>query len=91
MYEYTGSVGMWYLSGDVVAQWRCGGSVGMWYLSGDVVAQWRCGSSVGRWWLRGDVVPLWGCGGSGYDGSIEDVETVEERSKQKSTYQVLVT
>jgi hypothetical protein len=35
-----GSVGMWWLSGDVVAQWGCGSSVEMWWLSGDVVAQW---------------------------------------------------
>jgi hypothetical protein len=47
-----GSVGMWWLSGDVAAQWGCGGSVGMWWLSGDVVAQWGCGGSVR------------GCGGS---------------------------
>jgi hypothetical protein len=39
--------GMWWLSGDVVAQWGCGGSVVMWWLSGDVVAQWGCGGSVG--------------------------------------------
>jgi hypothetical protein len=56
--------GMWWLSGDVVAQWGCGGSVGMWWLSGDVVAQWGCGSSVGMWWLRVDVVAQRGCGGS---------------------------
>jgi hypothetical protein len=40
-------MGMWWLSGDVVAQWGCGGSVG------------GCGGSVlGMWWLRwiGDVV-----------------------------------
>jgi hypothetical protein len=34
-------VGMWWLSGDVVAQ------LGMWWLSGDVVAHWGCGGSVG--------------------------------------------
>jgi hypothetical protein len=46
-----GSVGMWWLLGDVVAQWGYGGSVGMWWLSGDEVAQWGCGGSEGMWWL----------------------------------------
>ena len=31
---------MWWLSGDVVAKWRCVGLVVMWWLSGDVVAKW---------------------------------------------------
>jgi hypothetical protein len=52
-------VGMWWLSGDVVAlsgMWwlsrGCGSSVGMWWLSRG------CGGSVGMWWLSGDVVAL---------------------------------
>jgi hypothetical protein len=43
-------VGLWWLSGVVVAQWGCGGSVGLWWLSGVVVAQWGCGGPVGLWW-----------------------------------------
>jgi hypothetical protein len=49
-------VGMWLLSGDVVAQWDFGAFLGMWWLSGNVVAQWGCGGSAEMWWLSGDVV-----------------------------------
>jgi hypothetical protein len=52
-------VGMWWLSGDVVAEWGSGGSEGMWWLSGDVVAQRGCGGSVGMWWFSGDVGMWW--------------------------------
>jgi hypothetical protein len=53
---FVGSVGMWWLSGDLFAQWGCGGSVGICWLSGDVVAQWGFVGSVGMWWLAGDGV-----------------------------------
>ena len=58
-----GSVGMWWLSGDVVAQLRS-----LW-LIGDEMAHWRCGGLLEVWWLSGDrggsvdiVVAHWRCG-----------------------------
>jgi hypothetical protein len=32
-------MGMWWFSGDVVAQWECGSVEEMWWLNGDVVVE----------------------------------------------------
>jgi hypothetical protein len=45
--DVVAQLGMWWLSGDVVAQWDVVAQLGMWWLSGDVVAQWGCGDSIG--------------------------------------------
>ena len=49
---------MWWLSNDVVANWRCVGLVVMWWLSGDVAATVIECLVVIRW-ISGYVVAKW--------------------------------
>jgi hypothetical protein len=74
-----GSMGIFWLKGDVVAIWGCGGlwGFGCSIEHGDVLDYGELVAHMGMWWLNGAVVTQYECGSSiGPWGLNEDVVTL---------------